>query len=367
MIRAPKPLSTCEASADDRVGGVPSPDELDRDPADLVDRDGKAEADAAALYPVIGSLPSVSIAASMPMTWPRAFTSGPPELPGLIGASVWMASKNTAGALLPARRLHRPVYGADDSAGHRVGKAQRRADGNHGSPTATRAELPSDRAGRSLTPTALITAMSENGSRPTSCGPGRFTVAEVHLQRSVRGQPVHRHDMVVGNDVAARNDESGPGARCAVHLDHHDAGRIPRGDAGDRVGGTGRWRGWHRPEAIAAVLSLVVDGVHGDETADDTAEGGASERKRADGNRAPPGPRPASLGRGGRREPAQPGRCRTGRTGQLPQTSRIGRGRWSVPADPGCQVGGWRTSSVSGAIRFAGCRASSFAGCRASR
>jgi hypothetical protein len=28
----------------------------------------------------------------MPMTWPWRFVSGPPELPGLIGTSVWIAS-----------------------------------------------------------------------------------------------------------------------------------------------------------------------------------------------------------------------------------------------------------------------------------
>ena len=32
----------------------------------------------------------VSICVFTPMTWPRALRSGPPELPGLIGASVWM-------------------------------------------------------------------------------------------------------------------------------------------------------------------------------------------------------------------------------------------------------------------------------------
>ena len=30
------------------------------------------------------------IAVFMPITWPREFRSGPPELPGLIAASVWM-------------------------------------------------------------------------------------------------------------------------------------------------------------------------------------------------------------------------------------------------------------------------------------
>ena len=36
--------------------------------------------------------PPVAIWLLMPITWPRAFSSGPPELPGLIEASVWMTS-----------------------------------------------------------------------------------------------------------------------------------------------------------------------------------------------------------------------------------------------------------------------------------
>jgi len=35
---------------------------------------------------------SLAIAELMPMTSPRMFRSGPPELPGLIAASVWMKS-----------------------------------------------------------------------------------------------------------------------------------------------------------------------------------------------------------------------------------------------------------------------------------
>ena len=42
---------------------------------------------AAASLPVL-----LAIAALMPMTSPRMFTSGPPELPGLIAASVWIMS-----------------------------------------------------------------------------------------------------------------------------------------------------------------------------------------------------------------------------------------------------------------------------------
>jgi len=34
------------------------------------------------------------MAVLMPMTFPSMFSSGPPELPGLIDASVWMKSVN---------------------------------------------------------------------------------------------------------------------------------------------------------------------------------------------------------------------------------------------------------------------------------
>ena len=37
-------------------------------------------------------LPPVAIWELIPITWPAASNSGPPELPGLIGASVWIAS-----------------------------------------------------------------------------------------------------------------------------------------------------------------------------------------------------------------------------------------------------------------------------------
>ncbi|MNC98753.1 hypothetical protein D3C83_168110 [compost metagenome] len=42
--------------------------------------------------PMLPLLPWVAIALLMPMTSPFMLTSAPPELPGLIGASVWMAS-----------------------------------------------------------------------------------------------------------------------------------------------------------------------------------------------------------------------------------------------------------------------------------
>ena len=49
--------------------------------------DGNREAD-----PELCSAPFDAIMVLMPMTSPCEFSSGPPELPGLMAASVWMAS-----------------------------------------------------------------------------------------------------------------------------------------------------------------------------------------------------------------------------------------------------------------------------------
>lgn len=57
----------------------------------------------------------------MPTTRPSRSTSGPPELPGLIDASVWIM----ASAVAP------PVEGADDPGGHGAVEAEWRSDGDH--------------------------------------------------------------------------------------------------------------------------------------------------------------------------------------------------------------------------------------------
>ena len=49
-----------------------------------VDRHREADADVAVLPP------PVWICELIPITWPELSISGPPELPGLIAASVWM-------------------------------------------------------------------------------------------------------------------------------------------------------------------------------------------------------------------------------------------------------------------------------------
>ena len=46
--------------------------------------------------PALWFEPPVAIRLLMPMTSPREFSSGPPEFPGLMAASVWMASSISA-------------------------------------------------------------------------------------------------------------------------------------------------------------------------------------------------------------------------------------------------------------------------------
>ena len=76
--------------ADHRVASLAVPEDLVGGDLDLLDRDGEADADVAGL--AVDAAPLVvAIAEFTPTTWPRRSTSGPPELPGLIAASVCTA------------------------------------------------------------------------------------------------------------------------------------------------------------------------------------------------------------------------------------------------------------------------------------
>ena len=70
------------------------------------------------------------IAELMPTTLPSMSTSGPPELPGLIAASVWIAGNVSValGSLAAVRRGHRAVERRDDALRHGALEAERRAD-----------------------------------------------------------------------------------------------------------------------------------------------------------------------------------------------------------------------------------------------
>ena len=61
----------------------------------------------------------------MPTSSPRKFTNAPPELPGLMAASVWM--KSSYSGFTNTRATER----ADNAGRHRLAKAKRIADGDH--------------------------------------------------------------------------------------------------------------------------------------------------------------------------------------------------------------------------------------------
>ena len=65
--------------------------QLRDDALDRVGRDREADADVAGLAAELERFGD-SICELTPITWPAALNSGPPELPGLIAASVWMTS-----------------------------------------------------------------------------------------------------------------------------------------------------------------------------------------------------------------------------------------------------------------------------------
>ncbi len=103
-----------------------------------------------------------------PITSPSAFTSAPPELPGLIAASVWIMSKYACGPSAPATRL-RPfplitptvTLGSGLPSMNPYGLPMAMAH----SPTITPSELPSTATGR-FWASILITATSCVSSTP---------------------------------------------------------------------------------------------------------------------------------------------------------------------------------------------------------
>jgi hypothetical protein len=96
------------------------------------------------------------------MTSPRELTSGPPELPGLSAASVWITSP-----------IRRPFWARSDRPTALTMPAVTVDSKPNGLPMAiatwpglTRLELPSLAAGRLSRASARSTAMSVSGSRP---------------------------------------------------------------------------------------------------------------------------------------------------------------------------------------------------------
>ena len=84
--------------------------------------------------------PVVAMAELTPTTWPSRLTSGPPELPGLIAASVWTALMydDSLGRVAGGDRS---LQRADDAGGHRGREAERRTDRDDGVADAQRLGL----------------------------------------------------------------------------------------------------------------------------------------------------------------------------------------------------------------------------------
>ena len=85
MERGQRGVDVGGRDAEVALGDVAGPLELRNHRARGVDRDREADPDAA-----VARLPPVEICELIPITLPWALISGPPELPGLIGASVWI-------------------------------------------------------------------------------------------------------------------------------------------------------------------------------------------------------------------------------------------------------------------------------------
>ena len=106
---APCPPPAVSAGAgghpDVGVGRVAGTDDLVCDGTGVVNGDGKSRPRYFRCVPLLPG--AEAMAELMPMTWPFPSTSGPPELPGLIAASVWMAPMSSPPAAAGLARAHR--------------------------------------------------------------------------------------------------------------------------------------------------------------------------------------------------------------------------------------------------------------------
>src|SRR5215472_6330997 len=211
-----------QGRSDDRVGGMAGPDQLNDDPAGLVNGDGETQADVAALSTGDGvhaervdrSIDADDLAAGV-----HERAAGVSGVDG--GVSLDRVEEDPWRRAFTRTRLHGAVHCADDSAGHGVCQAKRRADGND-----RIANLDAGRAAEAQGRKIGVARYLEHGYvgvrvAAHDLADSRLAVAEVHPERGVSGDPVKGHDMVVSDDVTAADDKSGPRTRVAVDLDHH--------------------------------------------------------------------------------------------------------------------------------------------------
>ena len=158
-----------------------------------------------------------AIAVLMPITRPDALRSGPPELPGLIAASVWITSSSA----LRRSVEHRPVQGRDDARGH--GRARPRARARCRSRRRRRrprscSELPSATV-RELGASTFTTARSFGRSTPSTSPSPVVPSAKVTVILNAPPDDVVIRD----DDAVGRDDEAGAGSVTAAALVDVDA------------------------------------------------------------------------------------------------------------------------------------------------
>ncbi len=137
---------------------------------------------------------SLWICAVIPITWPEESMSGPPELPWLIAASVWI----TPPIVKLFGELIDPVERAHDPARHRLGKPEGASDRDHRVTDGNRAGVPERER------------VEERGRRRDAhdrevgrlVGPDELCreAAAVPEHHADRGRP--EDDVIVGEDIA---------------------------------------------------------------------------------------------------------------------------------------------------------------------
>ena len=195
-----------------------------------------------------------SISVVMPITSPREFSSGPPELPGLIAASVWMMSiiGRPSGASIDRPR---PLTTPD---GQRPLKPNGLPMASAIWPTSSVDESPSVTGRRrSAGASTLSTAMSfRRRGRRTSAGTFRPSASVTSIRVGVADDVVVGQDVPLIVDHEARSRSPGAGRALAGRVRHADR------DVDHR---------WRHPLEQVRDQVLVHDG---------PAEAGAARRRR---------------------------------------------------------------------------------------
>ena len=154
------------------------------------------------------------MAVLIPTTAPVESTSGPPELPGLIAASVWIASITALASVPAASRRTGRFTALTMPVGDGAGQPQRRSDRDHA--------VADDEAGRRSDGghhrvRDLHLHDGEVGLRvaPDDLGRGASAVVEDRLDLGAGDLGGRGHHVVVREDVAGRVDDH-PGAGAAL-------------------------------------------------------------------------------------------------------------------------------------------------------